>query len=160
MRNPDQGLNLRAEMAKAAALIRSTAEGQSRQTDRSKWSRVMRYAAAYKPDWEPLDQFISGINACAAQFSRRLGKAFRQWNGRLLGAGGWAAANPRGNVASPRRMPDRHNPHWSGFTGCKDMPAKRSFIPFHSRLVPCNIRARANSNAGTKTPANRRVKSL
>jgi hypothetical protein len=74
MRNPDQGLNLRAEMAKAAGLIRSTAEGQSRQTDRSKWSRVMRYAAAYKPDWEPLDQFISGINACAAQFSRRLGR--------------------------------------------------------------------------------------
>jgi hypothetical protein len=43
---------------------------------RSKWSRVMRYAAAYKPDGEALDQFIrrkGGINACAARFSRRLG---------------------------------------------------------------------------------------
>jgi hypothetical protein len=44
---------------------------------RSKWSRVMRYAAAYKPDSEPLDQFVrrkGGINACAARFSRRMGR--------------------------------------------------------------------------------------
>jgi len=44
---------------------------------RSKWSRVMRYAAAYKPDSEALDQFIKrkgGINACAARFSRCLGR--------------------------------------------------------------------------------------
>jgi hypothetical protein len=39
--------------------------------------RLMRYAAAHKPDSEPLDQFIKrngGINACAARFSRRLGR--------------------------------------------------------------------------------------
>jgi hypothetical protein len=37
----------------------------------------MRYAAAYKPDSEPLDQFVrrkSGINACAARFTRWLGR--------------------------------------------------------------------------------------
>jgi hypothetical protein len=44
---------------------------------RSKWSRVMRFAAAYKPDSEALDQFIQrkgGINACAARFSRWVGR--------------------------------------------------------------------------------------
>jgi hypothetical protein len=43
---------------------------------RSKWSRVLRYPAVYKPDSERLDQFIQrkgGINACAARFSRCLG---------------------------------------------------------------------------------------
>jgi hypothetical protein len=33
----------------------------------------MRYAAAYKPDSESLDQFIKregGINACAVRFTR------------------------------------------------------------------------------------------
>jgi hypothetical protein len=33
---------------------------------RSKWSRVMRHAAAYKEDSVPLEQF-----ACVARFSRR-----------------------------------------------------------------------------------------
>jgi hypothetical protein len=44
---------------------------------RSKWSRVMRYAAVYKLDSEPLGQFIrrkGGINECAARFTRRLGR--------------------------------------------------------------------------------------
>ena len=44
---------------------------------RSKWSRVMRYAAAYKPDSEPLEQFVKrkgGINSCVARFSQRLGE--------------------------------------------------------------------------------------
>jgi hypothetical protein len=37
----------------------------------------MRYAAEYKSDSEPLCTFIKrqgGINACAARFSRRLGR--------------------------------------------------------------------------------------
>jgi hypothetical protein len=37
----------------------------------------MRCAAAYKPDSEPLDQFIrrkGGINACAARFTRWRGR--------------------------------------------------------------------------------------
>jgi hypothetical protein len=37
----------------------------------------MRYAAAHKPDSEPLNQFVQrkgGINACVARFSRRLGR--------------------------------------------------------------------------------------
>jgi hypothetical protein len=61
-----------------AAVIRCTADpAKADKRTRSKWSRVMRYAAAYKPDSEPLDQFIrrkGGVNACAARFSRCLGR--------------------------------------------------------------------------------------
>jgi len=61
-----------------AAVIRCTADlAKANKRTRSKWSRVMRYAAAYKPDCEPLDQFIrrrGGINECAARFSRRVGR--------------------------------------------------------------------------------------
>jgi hypothetical protein len=64
-----------------AAVIRCTADpAKADKRTRSKWSRVMRYAVAYKPDSEPLDQFIrrkGGINACAARFSRRLGRRQR-----------------------------------------------------------------------------------
>jgi hypothetical protein len=60
------------------AVIRCTADpAKADKRTRSKWSRAMRYAAAYKPDSEALDQFIQrkgGINACAARFSRRLGR--------------------------------------------------------------------------------------
>jgi hypothetical protein len=40
-----------------AAIIRCTAAKADKRT-RSKWSRAMRYAAAYKPDSEALDRFI------------------------------------------------------------------------------------------------------
>jgi hypothetical protein len=59
-----------------AAIIRCTADpAKADKRTRSKWSRVMRYAAAYKRDSEPLDKFVrrkGGINACAARFSRCL----------------------------------------------------------------------------------------
>jgi len=61
-----------------AAVIRCTADPtKADKRMRSKWSRVMRYAAAFKPDSEPLDQFIhrkGGINACAGRFSRWVGR--------------------------------------------------------------------------------------
>ena len=61
-----------------AAIIRCTADAsKADKRTRSKWSRAMRYAATYKPDSEPLDQFIKrkgGINACGARFSRCLGR--------------------------------------------------------------------------------------
>jgi hypothetical protein len=61
-----------------AAIIRCTADlAKADKRTRSKWSRVLRYAAAHKPDSEPLDHFIKrkgGINACAVRFSRRLGR--------------------------------------------------------------------------------------
>ena len=48
---------------------------------RSKWSRVLRYAAEYKDLDEPLGDFIKrkgGINECAEQFARRgRGRAYR-----------------------------------------------------------------------------------
>ena len=60
-----------------AAVIRCTADpAKADKRTRSKWSRVMRFAAAYKRDSEPLDQFIrrkGGINECAGRFSRWLG---------------------------------------------------------------------------------------
>ena len=61
-----------------AAVIRCTADpSKADKRTRSKWSRVMRYAAAYKLDSEPLEQFVKrrgGINTCVARFSRRLGR--------------------------------------------------------------------------------------
>jgi hypothetical protein len=61
-----------------AAVIRCTADpGKADKRTRSKWSRLMRYAAIYKPDSELLDRFVKrkgGINACAARFARRLGR--------------------------------------------------------------------------------------
>jgi hypothetical protein len=44
---------------------------------RSKWSRVLRYAAERKAPDERLRDFIKrkgGINECAARFARRLGR--------------------------------------------------------------------------------------
>ena len=61
-----------------AAVIRCTADpGKADKRTRSKWSRVMRYAAAYKLDSEPLEQFVrrrGGINTCVARFSRLPGR--------------------------------------------------------------------------------------
>jgi hypothetical protein len=60
-----------------AAIIRCTADpAKADKRTRSKWSRVMRYAAMYRGASEPLDHFIrrkGGINACAARFTRCLG---------------------------------------------------------------------------------------
>ena len=47
---------------------------------RSKWSRVLRYAAQYKYLHEPLRDFIKrkgGINKCATRYARRLGRGGR-----------------------------------------------------------------------------------
>jgi len=61
-----------------SSVIRCTADpAKADKRTRSKWSRVMRYAAAYKRDSEPLEQFIrrkGGINACAGRFTRWLGR--------------------------------------------------------------------------------------
>jgi hypothetical protein len=61
-----------------AAIIRCTADpAKADKRTRSKWSRVMRHAAVYKPDSEALEQFVrrkGGINACAARYSRCLGR--------------------------------------------------------------------------------------
>jgi hypothetical protein len=61
-----------------ASLIRCTADpGKVDKRTRSKWSRVLRYALAYKTHSEPLDHFIKlrgGINVCAARFARCLGR--------------------------------------------------------------------------------------
>jgi hypothetical protein len=68
-----------------AAIIRCTADpAKADKRTRSKWSRVMRYAAVYKPDSEPLDQFVrrkGGINACAARPEGALAGALRATRG-------------------------------------------------------------------------------
>jgi hypothetical protein len=63
-----------------AAIIRCTADpAKADKRTRRKWSRVMRYAAAYKTDSEPLDQF-------AAWFGRCLGRGVAtRSEGRLAG---------------------------------------------------------------------------
>jgi hypothetical protein len=74
-----------------AAIIRGTADpAKADKRTRSKWSRVMRYAAVYKPDSERLDRFIrrkGGITECAARFSRRLGRG-RSTGSQRRSAGG------------------------------------------------------------------------
>jgi hypothetical protein len=70
-----------------AAVIRCTADpAKADKRTRSKWSRMMRYAAVYKPDSELLDQFIKrngGINACAGRYSRCLSRRrAADWSGR------------------------------------------------------------------------------
>ena len=59
-----------------AAIIRCTADpAKVDKRTRSKWSRALRYALAYKLTSEPLDQFIKrkgGINECAAKFATHL----------------------------------------------------------------------------------------
>jgi hypothetical protein len=73
-----------------ATVILCTADGEKvDKRTRSKWSRMMRYAAEYKPNAEPLAQFImrrGGINRCAARFTRCLGKRAENYIRRGLGA--------------------------------------------------------------------------
>jgi hypothetical protein len=48
---------------------------------RSKWSRVLQYAARYKPEKELLQDFLQrkgGINSCAARYTRRLGRKAKE----------------------------------------------------------------------------------
>jgi hypothetical protein len=56
-----------------AAIIRCTANpAKVDKRTRSKWSRALRYALAYKSHLEPLDRFMKrngGINRCAERFS-------------------------------------------------------------------------------------------
>jgi hypothetical protein len=72
------GLEISGREDPFAAIIRCTAEpAKADKRTRSKWSRVMRYAAAYRSNSEPLDRFIKrkgGINACAGRFMKRLGR--------------------------------------------------------------------------------------
>jgi hypothetical protein len=65
-----------------AAVIRCTSDpAKVDKRTRSKWSRVLRYAMEHKLPSEPLDQFIKGkggINECASQFVRCLGRRQRR----------------------------------------------------------------------------------
>jgi hypothetical protein len=60
------------------AIILATAARQKvHKRTRSKWSRVLRYAAGYKTSAEPLATFVQrrgGINKCAARFTRSRGR--------------------------------------------------------------------------------------
>jgi hypothetical protein len=76
-----KGLDLPSADEPFAAIIFCTSDPHKvdRRT-RSKWSRVLRYALAYKSSSEPLAAFVQrkgGINACAERFGRCLRKAIR-----------------------------------------------------------------------------------
>ena len=72
-----QGLDLPTTDEPFAAVILCTADRQKiDKRTRSKWSRVMRYAAEYKTSAELLAAFVrrkGGINKCAGRFARCLG---------------------------------------------------------------------------------------
>jgi hypothetical protein len=73
-----QGIDLPTTDEPFAAVILCTADRQKvDKRTRSKWSRVLRYAAEYKTNAEPLAAFVrrkGGINKCAARFARCLGR--------------------------------------------------------------------------------------
>src|ERR1700731_3158969 len=76
---PLRGHNSVREPEPFAAVILCTADRDKvDERTRSKWSRVLRYAAEFKSLDEPLRDFIKrkgGINKCASRFARRLGRS-------------------------------------------------------------------------------------
>ena len=73
-----RGGDLRLARDPVAALIFCTSdlEKVDRRT-RSKWSRVLQYAARYKSPSKSLEMFVTkrgGINGCADRYSQRLGR--------------------------------------------------------------------------------------
>jgi hypothetical protein len=74
-----QGVNLPTTDEPFASVILCTADRKKvDKRTRSKWSRVLRYAMAYKPVAEPLAAFVQrkgGINKCAARFTRCFGRS-------------------------------------------------------------------------------------
>ena len=73
-----QGVDLPTADEPFAMVIFCTADrAKVDKRTRSKWSRVMRYAAEYKTNAEPLATYVrhkGGINKCAERFSRCLGR--------------------------------------------------------------------------------------
>jgi hypothetical protein len=73
-----RGHNSEREPEPFAAIILCTSDADKvDDRTRSKWSRVLRYAAEYKDLDESLAAFIKrkgGINKCASRFARRLGR--------------------------------------------------------------------------------------
>jgi hypothetical protein len=71
-----QGMDLPTTDEPFAMVIFCTADRQKvDKRTRSKWSRVLRYAAEYKTNAEPLAAFVQrkgGINKCAERFARCL----------------------------------------------------------------------------------------
>jgi hypothetical protein len=69
LRSPDEPF--------AAIILCTSDQGKVDKRTRSKWSRALRYAAEDKTNVEPLAAFVQrkgGINACAARFTRCLGR--------------------------------------------------------------------------------------
>jgi hypothetical protein len=77
-----QRLKVSAREDPFAAVIRCTADpAKADKRTRSKWSRLMRYAAMYKSDSEPLEQFIrrkGGINGCVTRYTRAVRRGLRR----------------------------------------------------------------------------------
>jgi hypothetical protein len=73
-----QHLDLPPTQEPFAMVILCTADRQKvDKRTRSKWSRVLRYAAEYKTGAEPLAAFVrrkGGINKCVERFTRCLGR--------------------------------------------------------------------------------------
>jgi hypothetical protein len=76
-----QGMDLPTTDEPFAMVIFCTADRQKvDKRTRSKWSRVLRYAAEYKTNAELLAAFVQrkgGINKCAERFTRCLGRGGR-----------------------------------------------------------------------------------
>jgi hypothetical protein len=72
-----QRLDLPTDEPFAAVILCTSDRQKVDKRTRSKWSRVLRYAAEYKTNVEPLAAFVQrkgGINKCAARFARCFGR--------------------------------------------------------------------------------------
>jgi hypothetical protein len=95
-----------------AAIIRCTADpAKADKRTRSKWSRVMRFAAMSKPDSEALDKFIRRAASMRVPLASRgaLGEVFgREAQVKEAavnhGFGGWAGVVPVGPIPVTCRM--------------------------------------------------------
>jgi hypothetical protein len=80
--------NIKLPEDKYAAVIMLTADPKKCDAkQRSKWSRVLHYAARYKPEKELLRDFLQrkgGINKCATRYARRLRREAKPDPGQTL----------------------------------------------------------------------------
>jgi hypothetical protein len=79
-----QGVDLPTTDEPFAAVILATADRKKvDKRTRSKWSRVLRYAAEYKTSVELLAAFVrrkGGINRCASRFTRCRARERLEWS--------------------------------------------------------------------------------
>jgi hypothetical protein len=144
-----QGVDVASTVEPFAAIISCTADREKvDKRTRSKWSRVLRYAAKYKTSAEPLATFVQrngDINECAARFTRCPGDAVETERRTLSGV--YAPTGRRtGSIRSARMA--RSAAAWAKKFGER---AKQSKKPKTRSIASrINIRSLSSMDWGTR----------